>query len=359
MNAKTKTKYYDWDKTLSYDADVTCVVGARGVGKTFGLRLQFVRDYLKDGSRFVEITRYKSEIPDVARNYFDRMVELELFPDKTFRTDGKTAYIADKPEDPTAKPDWQVIGYFVSLTEMQKTKKRTFANVRRLLLDEAMVDSSDRYHGYLNHEFELLANIVDSCTRERADDDTNRRPHVYLLSNACDLINPYFIRYGIDTVPPEGYSWHANKTFLLHYLRDADYAEAKREDTVAGRMLQGTSGERVSAFNEFGNAHDDFIEPKPSYCDFQFGFIWKGERFGIWYDDISGNFHITGKIPKNTSRPVYALSRSDNRINVMMVKRTNRTLQGLVDLAMYNQLWFDTVGRRERFYEAMGMFGIR
>jgi hypothetical protein len=352
-------RYYDWDKTLSYDADVTMVVGARGVGKTFGLRLQFIRDWIKDGSRFVEITRYKSEIPDVARNYFDRVTELGMFPGYVFRADGKTAYIAAKPKDPYGKPDWQVIGYFVSLTEMQKTKKRTFANVRRLLLDEATVDMSDRYHGYLPHEFELLANIVDSCTRERAGDDGKRRPHVYLLSNACDLVNPYFVRYKIDRVPPERYSWYGGKTFLLHYLRDAEYAETKRTDTVAGRMLQGTAGERVASFNDFGNGHPDFVEPKPSDCDFYFGFVWRSERFGVWYDQLSGNFWVTGKIPNNTSAPVFALSRADNRINLMMVKRSNKALQQLVDLAVYNQLRFDTVARRERFYEALSLFGIR
>ena len=36
--------FYDWQKTLSYDADVTMVIGTRGVGKTFGLRTQFIRD---------------------------------------------------------------------------------------------------------------------------------------------------------------------------------------------------------------------------------------------------------------------------------------------------------------------------
>nr|DAU16471.1 MAG TPA: DNA encapsidation protein [Bacteriophage sp.] len=352
-------RYYDWDKTLSYDADVTMVVGARGVGKTFGLRVQFIRDWIKDGSRFVEITRYKSEIPDVARNYFDRMTELGMFPEYVFRTDGKTAYIAVKPEDSDGKPDWRVIGYFVSLTEMQKTKKRTFTNVRRLLLDEATVDMSDRYHGYLSHEFELLANIVDSCTRERSDDVAKRRPHVYLLSNACDLVNPYFVRYGVDSVPPEGYSWYGGKTFLLHYLRDAAYAETKRTDTVAGRMLQGTAEERVASFNDFGNGHTDFVEPKPPYCDFYFGFIWRSARFGVWYDQLSGNFWITGKIPHNTHAPVFALSRADNRINLMMVKRSNKALQQLVDFAMYNQLRFDTVARREQFYEALSLFGIR
>lgn len=357
MEKGSRSPYYDWRRTLSYDADVTCVVGARGIGKTYGLRMQFIRDWIRDGSRFVEIARYKTEIPDVARDYFGRLEQEDEFKPWMFRTDGKTAWIAPRVPDGD-KPAWEPIGYFVALTEMQKTKKRTFANVYRLLMDEATVDVSDRYHGYLNHEFELLANIVDSCSRERAD-GRGRRPHVYLLSNACDLVNPYFVRYGIDTVPPFGYSWHAGKTFLLHYVRDDEYADAKRAGTVAGRMLRGTAGERISAYNEFGNAHDDFIEPKPADADFEFGFIWRGERMGVWYDSVAGNFHITGKIPNNTTRPVYAFTRADNRIDVMMVKRSNKLLQSLVDLAVYNQLRFDTVGRRERFYEAMAMFGIR
>ena len=59
-------KYYDWEKTLSYDADVTMVIGARGVGKTFGLRRQFIRDYLRHEWRFVEVTRYKNELSGVS-----------------------------------------------------------------------------------------------------------------------------------------------------------------------------------------------------------------------------------------------------------------------------------------------------
>ena len=43
--------FYDWNKTLSYDADVTMVIGAKGIGKTFGLRKQCIKDFLRDGSR--------------------------------------------------------------------------------------------------------------------------------------------------------------------------------------------------------------------------------------------------------------------------------------------------------------------
>ena len=350
-------EYYDWPKTLSYDADVTMVVGARGLGKTFGLRAQFIRDWIRGGSRFVEIARYKAEIPDVARNYFDRLAELPEFSGYVFRTDSKSAYIARKPVDDSVKPVWNQIGYFVALTEMQKSKKRTFEHVYRLLLDEATIDRSDRYHGYLPHEFELLANVVDSCARERADSGV-RPPRVYLLSNACDLTNPYFIRYGIDSPPEFGRHWYAGKTFLLDYVRDDEYAVEKSEGTVSGRMLRGLSGEALASRNEFVAAHDDFIEPKPRWADFEFGIRYMGQSFGVWYDAVKGNFHVTGSIPNGAS-PVFALTRADNRVDMLMVKRSNKTLQSLVDLAMYNQLRFSTVGVRERFYEAMSMFGIR
>ena len=345
--------YYDWRKTLSYNADVTMVVGARGIGKTFGLRLQCIRDWQKDASRFVEICRYKTEIPDVARGYFDRLEQLDEFRGWMFKTDGKSAYISVRSDE----PEWFQIGYFVALTEMQKSKKRTFEKVKRLIMDEATIERKDRYHGYLRNEFALLANVVDSCTRERPEDD-DYKPHVYLLSNACDLMNPYFERYGIDNQPAYGYSWYDHKTFLLHYLEAGEYAAEKRDNTVAGRMLRGTEYEQVSAFNEF-TEHTDGVGPKPSNAEYYWGFVWMGERFGIWWDHTCGLFYITSKTPKANHIPLVALSRDDNRIDRIMVESSNIQLKMLAKIARLNQLRFETIGKRERFSDAMRMFGIK
>ena len=209
--------YYDWGTTLSYDADVTQVVTLRGKGKTYGLRKQFVKDFLKDESRFVEVCRFKDEISDVMDGYFDKLIEKEEFPNHVFKTERKAAFIAKKPKD-GEKPQWKQIGYFVALSQMQRSKKKTFRNVYRIVLDESILDYHDRYHDYLPNEFSLLANIVDSCARQRAGEKRKHEPRVYLLANACDLMNPYFIRYGIKEEPNFGYSWHAGKTFLLHYV---------------------------------------------------------------------------------------------------------------------------------------------
>ena len=64
-------RYYNWDKVFSYNAPFNMIVTARGKGKTYGFRKQAIKDYIKDGSRFVEIVRYNKQVKDVAQGYFD------------------------------------------------------------------------------------------------------------------------------------------------------------------------------------------------------------------------------------------------------------------------------------------------
>lgn len=354
------TEYYDWNKTLSFNADVTMVVGGRGIGKTFGLRAQFVRDYLKTGARFVNVCRYKNEIADVTRGYFDRVGKLPEFADYTFKTVGKRFYVAKrKPKNIKLDDvDWKLMGYAVALTEMQKSKQSTFDNVYRILLDEAILDRLDRYHNYLPSEYVLLANLVDSCSRERADSNS-RPPRVYLLGNAVDLINPYFQRYGIEQPPAFGYQWFAGKTFLLHYVESGEYAADKETGTVAGRMLAGTEAGRAANANVFQGANMDYIMRKPKGCEFDCGIVCYGEKFGVWWDKRDCYFHVDNRFPKQTIRPIYALTSRDNRVNMLMVRRSNKSLQALADMAMQGMVYYETIAIRDNFLKALSLFGIR
>ena len=124
-------KYYDWCKTLSYAADVTIVIGARGVGKTYGLRKQCINDNIKSGCTFAEICRYKSELGPIMDGYFSRL-ELE-FPSYVFKTEKGKGYIAERPDDEKTKPAWRILCYFLALTDAQNAKKRTYNKVKRII----------------------------------------------------------------------------------------------------------------------------------------------------------------------------------------------------------------------------------
>ena len=348
--------YYDWNQTLSYDADVTMVVGARGIGKTYGLRLQFIRDFLKDGSRFVELTRHQKQLSDFTASYFTRMIENDEFPDYIFKTTTKFAYIAERDE----KPKWQICGYFGAMTAAQDMKKQTFSKVKRILLDEAIIDKRiDRYHRYLSNEFSVLANIVDSVSRERPDTEHSERPRVYLLGNACDLLNPYFGIYRIGEEPKVGYSWHANKTMLLHYVKDFEYAEAKNAETVAGRMLDNTLDGLVASSNEFLRQSNDFVFEKPKHARFQMGIVYQERQYGVWVDEKEGYYYVNRKIPKNTNSPVFALTASDNRVNYIAARKAEVALRGFTELYYLGIIRYETASLKEEFTEVLNLFGVR
>lgn len=368
MQKKRTPKYYDWHKTLSYDADVTMVIGARGVGKTFGLRTQCIRDWIKDGSRFVEVVRFKNELSDVSDGYFNRVGNQAEFDGYVFRTDARYAWIAKKQveqedEDKKIKYDWQLLGYFVALSDAQKKKKKTFDKVRRIIFDEAILERSDRYHNYLPNEFGVLANLVDTVSRERADME-GLRPRVYLLGNACDLSNPYFANYSVGTDLKFGYRWYAKKTFLLHYVDAGDYATEKLEGTVAGRMMRGTSAAKIAISNEFVGTSNEFVRRKPSRAKFSFGIVCNGNRFGVWIDLQGGLYYITNKLPKNAEsegfdKPIYALTADDNRVNYIAAKKATKTLTYFSEMYYLNLVRYDTVQTKSDFRTVLALFGIR
>lgn len=351
--------YYDWSKTLSYDADVTMVVGARGVGKTYGLRKQFIKDWIKDKSKFVELTRYKNEIFGVSDGYFNRVENEPEFKEYVFRTDSRYAYIAKKGDKKSnGKQEWHVIGYFIALTDAQRMKKRTFNKVRRIVLDEAVLERTDRYHNYLPNEFSTLANIVDTVSRERADTES-LRPRVYLLGNACDIANPYFAAYRVPTRLQFGYSWHANKSFLLHYVDSGDYATEKLSGTVAGRMMAGSNEGQVAASNQFIVTNSEFVEKKPPTAKFMFGILCNGKKYGIWVDLKQGNYHVSSKIPANTKRPVYSLTRDDYGINYIAAKRVNPAMKSIIEMWYMGLVMYDTLQLKTDFAEVLELFGVR
>lgn len=355
--------YYDWHKTLSYDADVTMVVGPRGVGKTFGLRKQCIKDFLKDGSRFVEVVRFKTELSGVSDGYFDRLQDLPDFKDYMFRTDARYGWIAKIPPkvedgERKPKPEWHLITYFIALSDAQRMKKRTFDKVRRIIFDESILESSDRYHNYLPNEFGILANLVDTVSRERADTE-GIRPRVYLLGNACDLSNPYFAAYGVGTDLKFGYRWYAHKTFLFHYVEAGEYGREKLTGTVAGRMMQGTSAAKVAIQNEFVGTNSEFVKKKPGRAKFSFGIKVNGKTFGVWVDMQGGLYYVTPSIPNNTEKPIYALTAEDNRINYIAARSATKTISYFKEMYYMNLIRYQTVTVKRQFMEeVLTKFGI-
>ena len=355
-------KYYDWKKTFNYDADITMVIGDRGVGKTYGLRRQFIDDFIKRGERFVSVCRTKESMSTIARGYFSKICEVDKDVSNRFEfsCNSSGAYIRRKT-DGKKKPPWNQIGYFVAMSQFGLAKETTFEGVRRIVLDEGIIELIDRYHNYLSNEWYILSSIVNSCARETGE-TRKHKPNVYILGNACDLINPYFAACGIDDVPPYGKTWYRDKTFLLDYIEpDPERVRDVTDNTVAGRMMRDTSQADVYVRNAFANADRKFVADKPRSAKYSFAIVTAHATWGVWLDKSDGRYYVTQQVPSDyaTRGTVCAMTASDMRRDAVSGSRVRKYLKTFFDLYGLGIIFFDTIKTREEFVRAFSLFGIR
>ena len=351
--------FYDWTKTLSYDAPVTMVCTARGKGKTFGLREQCVRDFLKDGSRFCAVVRHKAKLQKVTSGFFEKLQKEGKFLDYAFKIEGAKAYITPRELYENKTPNWELIGYFVALTEAQDTKEMTFANVRRLFLDEFILDPNDRTHFYLYDEYTKFVTIIDSVFRENPNNENAREPRIYLIGNALNVINPYFHIFGIYDLPPEGYSWHKGKTVLLHYDDDETYSQAKASGTLAGRLYEMSAQSKQNVHNKFVIRNMENVKKKSARAIFVYGLVWRGSKFGVWADGKENVFYVNRKIPPNREDDTLALTLEDKEFNHRIARRNERRILALYDFFREGKVFFDTEGTRQALFEIFALHGAR
>ena len=357
--ANKKQKFYDWPATFSRltgrQGEITFVLGAKNVGKTFGLRKFAVEQFIKNKSIFCEICRTKTEMKTVSRGYFDKLQEVGFFQDYIFKTNQDCGYIAKRPKNDKDKPKWLKICYFVALTTFQNERKRTFQRPRYFIFDEAVIDVKDKYHCYLTDEYLILANILDSISRQQPYDDY--KYNVFLLGNAVDLTCPYLQYFGINKVPDFGYTFYKDKSVLLHYVEPWD-AEIRMKNTLVGRMLNGFEESKIIFENKFENKFDNEIAKKTSNAQFKFAIVWGKAKLGIWADMKHGIWYINNNVPAG-SNAIYAFSKSDNSLNYRMIQRGDSLTKMLKEFYLAGIVRYDSVFTREVFFEILSFVGVR
>lgn len=349
---------YDWARTMSYQtgrqAEIVMVCGGKGIGKTFGLRLFCTDEAIKKNVSFVEISRTKTERDDIEKGYFDKLTADGYLSEYLFKVEKHIGYYALKPAD-DENPIWHKLCYFVSLSTFQIEKRRTFADVKRVIFDEFIIDDNDRYHRYLNNEFFILANILDSILREQPNDGAYYK--LYLLGNAVDLMNPYFRNLKINRVPKFGYQFFNNKTVLLHYVEPWD-SEERQTNTLVGRMLSGSEEAKRVFDNKFNVSGEREIKQKTSASKYAFTIIFNKQRFAIWIDYKTGFVYVNERTPKD-SKNIYTLTKKDSTVDYQAIDKNFSLLKMLIDIFYAGGLRYSSPAIRQSFHEVLGFLGVR
>ena len=182
-----KQGWVNWDYIVNQGAAFTMVVGARGVGKTYGLMKYCIEHKLP----FIYLRRLKTQLELCASldgNPFNKLntdLEMNIKPQNTRA--GVVFADGDK-----------VIALGVALSTVANVRGFDYSKYTVIIFDEAVASEGERP---IPKEFNVFLNFYETVNRNR--ELTGEQPvRAFLLGNANRLTNPYFS------------GWHFMKTAL-------------------------------------------------------------------------------------------------------------------------------------------------
>ena len=176
----TKEGWINWDWIMSDPASIVMGVGARGVGKTYG-----IFDWaLSHKEPFIYVRRLKTQLDLCAKtigNPFRKISidkKLQIIP---FKSDGVVSFRYD-----TKEGDEVAVG--VALSTVATVRGVDFSGYNLIVFDEAVPMAGEKP---IKNEFECFLNFVETVSRNR--EILGEKPvKVILLGNANKISNPYY-----------------------------------------------------------------------------------------------------------------------------------------------------------------------
>ena len=224
--------WVNWDYIISQGAAFTMVVGARGVGKTYGL----MKYCIEHDRKFIYLRRLKSQL--------DQCSNVSGNPFKKLNTDLGTDIQPKGTQAGIVFTDTgKTIALGVALSTVANVRGIDFSDFDLILFDEAIASDGERP---INHEFAAFLNFYETVNRNR--ELIGEAPvQAVLLGNANRLTNPYFS------------GWHFMKT-ALNMIKGRQMVWRSGDGSRMMIMLLGSDISRKKADTAlYKNASDGFM----------------------------------------------------------------------------------------------------
>lgn len=328
--------YYNYRKTLSYQANLNFIIGERGVGKTYGLLKEFVKNFQKTEQQFMYVRRYQSEIDKIDKKLFDAHLRNHEFgEDFGLSYNKQTYYYNGLP-----------VCYMHALSKESDLKSVPLPNIRYIIYDEFLI--TNRTKRYLPHEPNAFLSLIQSVYRERD-------PHVFCLGNASSITNPYFSFFNLSLPYKSEYKTFKNGTILVNYIQNQAY-RAKMKKSKFGQIIAGTAYGDYAIENQFINDDHSFIARRTPKS-WLFACLYIEQRnYGLWIDSSSGNMYISKAYdPKNPRN--FALLQSDHtEISRLVTVRNSPWFKKMIDCYRNNQLFFENINIKNYVLKAINQY---
>lgn len=231
----TSEGWVNWDYILTQEEIFICLVGSRGVGKTYGV----FKKLISEGKKFIYLRRLKSQIDQCSKiegNPFKKInTDLDLHI-KPFPSGGITLFRNEDKEG-------DIVSAGVALSVVANTRGIDFSDYDYIVFDEFIAIAGERP---IKNEFNAFLNFYETVNRNR---ELEGKPAVkcIMLGNANTLLNPYFV------------AWHFMKTALKMIAGKQMIWRSKDKTRLNILLLDSPISNRKRETALYKNADSDFI----------------------------------------------------------------------------------------------------
>lgn len=340
--------YYSFDRVMSYNAVYNFIVGARGLGKTYGwkkyvIRLA-IRTFQRDGvpEQFIYLRRFKTEIKGFTTFFADIHHE---FPEWDFRVEGNRAQMAPKKSQDDKKRTWTTIGYGIALSNAQSQKSVAYPMVTNIGYDEFIIEKGALH--YLPNEAKAFNDFFSTVDRWK---DKTR---VWFLANALAITNPFFLEYDIlpDKETPDEFMVKADGFICVHFPDSASFTAGVKA-TRFGRFISDTDYANYAISSEFADNHDRLIDTKPSSAIYQYTIETSHGTFSVWFVWEERKVFVQERRPKREI--VYTTVQNLMQEDKTFLPRNDKHLQYLRARFNKGTCFFDGPRARNAFIQIFG-----
>lgn len=228
----TSEGWVNWDYIINQLSAFNMVVGARGVGKTYGL----MKYCLEHERKFIYMRRLKSQLEQCASNAGNPFKKLNSDLGLNVKPKGTNGNVIFSEQDKT-------IALGVALSTVANVRGFDYSDYDMIIFDEAVASEGERP---ISHEFNAFLNFYETVNRNR--ELSGESPvQAVLLGNANRLTNPYYS------------GWHFMKT-ALNMIKGNQMVWRSGDGTRLMILLLGSEiSKRKSETALYRNASDGFI----------------------------------------------------------------------------------------------------
>lgn len=257
----TQDGYIDMDTLMKKDdSSFIFIVGARGIGKTFGALKYFIDNRIK----FIYMRRTQTQIEMVRSDELNpfKALQTELGDDYAFvmKSVNKNitgVYKAVKDEAGIYKPFGEMVGLMLALSTVSNIRGFDASDCEVLLYDEFI---PERHEKAIQSEGTALLNAYETCNRNR--ELKGRRPmRMICLSNSTNLANPIFTELKLITIAEKmlqkgsDFRKIPERSLSIYIPHDSPISKRKAETSLYRLAGEDSDFAQMSLKNEFNKEY--------------------------------------------------------------------------------------------------------